>query len=341
MQKAKKLNRAVFLLCLILLPSFAAAQAQEYKDYTIVKGDTLWDISNKELKDPFLWPKIWKENTEIKNPDKIYPGEKIKIPLYLLQKEIVPKTKPLPRVERRPEVKMEKLPDRKVEPVNKEYLVNKYVLMASGYIAESIPEIGRIIEPEVSRITNSQNSDKNILSKGDYAYIQTNGPAKKGEKFFIFQAEKVIHPKTGSKLGYLIDVLGIAEVESVEGNDTKVIITNSFADIPVGSLLDNYYEIEPPLEPENPREPDINGHIVATRQLHVANGKRDIVYIDKGRDDGLEVGDLLATTLQSEHKIINGKVQIISLRGKTSAAIIKESKIETSEGDGVIGVKQE
>jgi len=73
----------------------------------------------------------------------------------------------------------------------------------------------------------------------------------------------------------------------------------------------------------------------------VANGKWDIVYIDKGTEDGLEVGDLLATTLQSEHKIINGEVQIISLRGKTSTAIIRESKIETSVGDGVIGVKQE
>jgi LysM repeat protein len=334
MQKAKKLNGAVFLLCLILLPSFVAAQAQEYKDYTIVKGDTLWDISNKELKDPFLWPKIWKENTEIKNPDKIYPGEKIKIPLYLVQKEIVPKTKPVARVDRKPEAKMEKPPERKVEPVNKEYLVNKYVLIAGGYIADSAAGVGVI--------TDSQNSDKSILSKGDYAYIQTDSPIKRGGKFFIFQvAEKVIHPKSGRKLGYLIDVLGTAEVESVEKTDTKVLITNSFADIPVGSLLSNYYEIEPPLAPENPRKPDINGYIVATRQLHVANGIWDIVYIDKGSDDGLEVGDLLATTLQSEHKIINGQVQIINLRGKTSTAIIRKSKIETSVGDAVTGVKQE
>lgn len=342
MQGKKRIfEMIVSLSTLILLPSFATAQMPEYKDYTVEKGDTLWDISNKELKDPFLWPKIWKENTEIKNPDKIYPREKIKIPLYLLQKEISPETKPVPKVERKPEAKMEKLPERKVEPVKKEYLINKYELMASGYIADSIPDVGRITEPEVSRITDSQNSDKTILSKRDYAYIQTNKPVKKGEKFFIFQVAQKVIPKTGRKLGYLIDVLGIAEVESVEGNDTKVIITNSFADIPVGSLLSNYYEIEPPLAPENPRKPDINGHIVATRQLHAANGKRDIVYIDKGRDDGLEVGDLLATTLQSEHKIINGKVQIISLRGKTSAAIIKESKIETSVGDGVTGVKQE
>jgi len=333
MQGKKRIfEMIVSLSTLILLPAFAA-QAQEYKDYTVVKGDTLWDISNKELKDAFLWPKIWKENTEIKNPDKIYPGEKIKIPLYLLQKEISPETKPVPKVEKKPEAKMEKLPERKVEPVKKEYLVNKYVLIASGYIADSIPNVGEIADSQMGQ---------SILSKGDYAYIRTSHPVKKGDKFFIINAEeKVIHPKSGRKLGYLIEILGTAEVDSIEKNDTKVIITSSFADIPVGSLLDNYYDIEPPLAPENPRKPDINGYIVATRQLHVANGMWDIVYIDKGSDDGLEVGDLLATTLQSEHKIINGRVQIINLNRKTSTTVIRKSKIETSVGDAVIGVKQE
>ena len=71
-------------MCLVV-SSLSFSQTPEYKDYTVAKGDTLWDISNNELKDPFLWPKVWKENPEIKNPDLIYPGQKIRIPLYLLQ----------------------------------------------------------------------------------------------------------------------------------------------------------------------------------------------------------------------------------------------------------------
>jgi hypothetical protein len=336
MRIAKKLNRTCFLLFLILLPSFAAAQTQEYKDYTVVKRDTLWDISNAELKDPFLWPKIWQENTSIKNPDKIYPGEKIKIPLYLLQKEIVPETRPVPKAEIKPEMKMEKPPEMvRVAPPRKEYLVNKHLLIASGYIADSIPEVGEI--------TDTQHSHKTMLSKGDYAYIQTNSSVKKGEKFFIFQvAEKVIHPKTGKKLGYLIEVLGTAEVDSIEKNDTKVIITNSFADILVGSLLSNYYKIEPPIAPKNPGKPDINGYVVATRQLHAETGMwGDIVYIDKGSDDGLDVGDMLATMRQSGHKIMNGSIQIISLKRSTATAIIRKTKTEIRVGDSVTGVKQE
>ena len=36
--------------------------------YTVVPGDTLWDISDKYFKDPFLWPNIWQNNDYISNP---------------------------------------------------------------------------------------------------------------------------------------------------------------------------------------------------------------------------------------------------------------------------------
>ena len=75
----RKTLTSKILFLFLLLPSFITAQTQEYKDYTIEKGDTLWDISRKELSDSFLWPKVWKENPEIKNPDRIYPKQKIKL----------------------------------------------------------------------------------------------------------------------------------------------------------------------------------------------------------------------------------------------------------------------
>jgi len=68
------------LLVFLMVPVMTMAQTKDLREHKVVKGDTLWGISKQELKDPFLWPGIWKKNPEIKNPDRIYPDQVIRIP---------------------------------------------------------------------------------------------------------------------------------------------------------------------------------------------------------------------------------------------------------------------
>ncbi len=66
------------------------AQESIPEEYIVKKGDTLWDISASLLKDPFLWPKLWKANPQIKNPALISPGNSIRIPSKEKSRRISP-----------------------------------------------------------------------------------------------------------------------------------------------------------------------------------------------------------------------------------------------------------
>jgi LysM repeat protein len=54
-----------------------AVKSDAPQTYVVKKGDTLWDISNIFLSKPWLWPELWRNNTQIENPHLIYPGDQL------------------------------------------------------------------------------------------------------------------------------------------------------------------------------------------------------------------------------------------------------------------------
>ena len=80
----------IMLVCVFCVPLFLSAQEKKEGEevYTIKKGDTLWEISSKFLKDPFLWPKLWQRNPYITNPHWIYPGQPIRLATMEPPKEV-------------------------------------------------------------------------------------------------------------------------------------------------------------------------------------------------------------------------------------------------------------
>ncbi|UCG78200.1 MAG: LysM peptidoglycan-binding domain-containing protein [Nitrospirota bacterium] len=317
---------SVFLMVLSITAS--ATLNLEYKDYIIKPGDTLWDISAAELKDPFLWPNIWKENPDIENPDLIYPDQFIKIPVYLVQRQIK-LTQPVEEVEP-VDIDIDKditetMPEiEDTTPRKKRFAVDRSLVMVSGYISPDLPTIGKILGNRDNRL---------ILGKGDSAYVDIEGDLSVGRRFYTFRyVPDIKHPK-GNKLGYLIEITGIAEIVGEESGNVKVNITESFLDVNVGEYLQDYFEIEPPEKVASPRMPEIKGVVVTSKDLKDLNAEGDVVYIDKGSEDGVLLGDAFRIVSEQYPNIVIGDILVIFTKEKTSTAYVNFSKQPIDKGD--------
>ena len=79
------INRCIpFALAAGLVSAPLSAQdttAARPTTHTVVRGDNLWDLSQKYLGNPFLWPEIYRLNRDVvEDPHWIYPGEVLRLP---------------------------------------------------------------------------------------------------------------------------------------------------------------------------------------------------------------------------------------------------------------------
>jgi len=322
--------RKSIIFTIISLIFFAGLAAAE--EYIIQKGDTLWGISDKHYNDTFLWPKLWKFNPEIANPDLIYPGTKIRIPtkeellgqaaatpvVDVTEKEQPPVIEPpVPAVE--PTVKIP------VEEPKPKFLVEKNLFNSLGWISAETPGIGKI---------TASPSEREIFGNEDIVYLKADKEITDGERFLTVRTiKKVKHPKTGKSMGYQIRVTGMVEVIGKDSGTPKSKVKQAFEDINIGDRIVPYIETDPPYAPDTPRTPDINGYIVESYMNDTITSAYKLIYLDKGKVDGLEAGDIFS--LFSEKPVVHsvGTIQIISLQPATSAAIILDSVKEITIGD--------
>lgn len=293
------MRKAIISLILLLTPlvSALAAEAQDLKEdapdrYTVVRGDTLWGISGRFLKDVWRWPDVWRMNQEqIRNPHLIYPGDVIVLDRTGADVQL--------RLLRRGE-------EKPGEPARDAVKLSPRI--RSEPLAKAIPSIPpSAIEPFLSRpLVVSQNeldsapsiiaTEENRLAIGANSVAYAEGLTKdKGEVWQVFRrGDALIDPETREILGYEATYLGVAQVRTF-GDPSTLEITNSVQEMYVGDRLLPASKEQPVFAyvPRAPGKP-VRGRIVSTYGNLGETGPTGIVALSKGSQDGLEVGHVLA-----------------------------------------------
>ena len=267
--------------------------------YTVVKGDTLWDISGKFLESPWRWPEIWNLNKEeIKNPHWIYPGDVIALDqsganprLRLLRdgKEVsddgsADSEKYGPRV-RGEALEAGAIPSIRAQDI--EPFLAKPLFIQAGAL-DSTPVI---LSSEDNHV---------IAGKGSIAYVE-GIDSSKGRDWQIYRPGKKLFDPDNERvvLGYEAVYVGDAYVKRF-GNPATADIVRSKFEVNRGDRLINAEE--QPYIAYVPHAPSsqIKGRIVSAYNSVNEVAQNSIITINRGKRDGMEIGHVLAAYRNGE-----------------------------------------
>lgn len=319
------------------------------RTHTVVEGDTLWDISRRYLNDPWYWPKVWSYNPQIENPHWIYPGDQIRLGPDSGRADL----RPAPTAA---------LPDLSRGSFG-EAATSLDVSVAGriGYVSKGSVPAPRVAfvsdrEIEAAGVISRSWEEKTFLMEGDRIYIrwEDRSAVEVGGTYTIYRTEREVeHPEEGGTVGYLTRVLGTARVVEARPNAEYVtaLVVRSVEEIsrgdrigPVATAL--IHRVDPV-----PNTADVEGFILATVEEGVGEiGQGHVVFLDKGKADGLVEGNTLRVIRAGDGLEDDGftpyfdpelpaetigTLLVVDVQERTAAALVLQSIRELRIGDRV------
>lgn len=306
------------LVSFCLVASFSARAMDELSinpshpnQYTVVQGDTLWDISAKFLNHPTQWPELWRHNSQIKNPHLIYPGDTVYFSV----------------VDGRPRLSFSPNPDATYQgddrgmgngtcTINEEDIHQGRTAFAKAQGGKLSPCIRETTMKQAIRLIPAEDIAKfltsprvvsaNELDKAPYVldFSGEHMAAAPGDKLYvrsIIQPQSQTFtvyrpgqtfktPETGEVLGYEARYVGDSTLVE-EGDPATVTIDKSVYEVLVGDRLMPKAEEQFNLNYfPRPPEDSIRGSIIYVLDGVNQIGKSNVVVVDKGIRDGLQPG---------------------------------------------------
>ena len=329
--------------------------------YTVKPGDTLWDLSGRFLNNPWYWPKVWSYNPEISNPHFIYPGNVVR--LYPGGEEGPARMEPL--ASGVDEEAPRELDDLTRADMKKPQEIGEgdEVAVVGPYKIGYVPPKGLFArrdsfvtprELQESGTIVASFEEKLLLSLHDRAYVRfaEKAKVKPGESYIIYKTERAVHhPVTGELFGYQANIIGGAKVVAVDDKAVTVDITQAFDPIERGALVGLRMDRIVKRVQRRPNQRQIDGYIIAAQQEIISEiGEHHLVFLDKGRADGVEEGNVFTVVRSGDpygremNEIIRdphlpkedvGTLLVVDAQQSSSAALVVRSFRELYVGDKV------
>ncbi|MGL4234322.1 MAG: LysM peptidoglycan-binding domain-containing protein, partial [Casimicrobium sp.] len=270
--------------------------------YTVVKGDTLWAISGRFLKQPWRWPEVWRMNKDqIRNPHLIYPGQIVVLdrnapggPRLMIEdanasRGGVVRLSPSIRGEAREAQPIISLNPSDVEP----FMVRNLVIGA-----EAFADAPQIVRSQGERVA---------MAQGDPFYAVGVKP-EMGKVFQVFRRGRELRDTTiparpwykwrhnepdPQIIGYEGEYLGDAKLLN-EGDVAKFEVVTTRQEILVGDYLIPTPPSEQPRYIPRAPEKEIDALIMTIPTGVQEAAKTSVVTLNRGALHGVELGHVLA-----------------------------------------------
>ena len=313
-------------------------KASAPEQYTVMPGDTLWDLSNRFLIQPWYWPEIWYLNPQIQNPHLIYPGDVISI-FYVGGKPYLT-VGDGPRVTKlSPKVRGEDLDAQAYGipiPAIQQFIIRPRVV--SEETLDSAPYILSSVEERLA------------FGAGDRVYARGFNGDPQGQ-YTIFRKGEALHdPKTDELLGFEAIIVGDGEVIRSDDPATFDLTQTKREALRGDRLLPvNFGEIDTEFVPHAPPE-GTHGYVVSLFDAISQVGTYQVIALSLGERNGIEKGHILdinqagrvvADPFEKPGSLVDvelpeesaGRAMIFRTFEKVSYALIMETSRSIQVGD--------